>query len=122
VYDLLHALTDNKYFTMSGKKYTNGFSLRLYSNLINSVTSEALFNLDGQYKSVSFTVGHLDDSANVNVKLNIYLDGIIAYTKDVNYDDVAQKVTVPLNGALQMKIEVWSKGGGTIGFSEGKFE
>jgi len=54
--------------------------------------------------------------------INIYLDGIIAYTKDVNYDDVAQKVTVPLNGALQMKIEVWSKGGGTIGFSEGKFE
>lgn len=76
-----YRLTDNKYFTMSGKKYTNGYVLegRGFSKI------EALYNLNSQYKSLSFTVGHIDGKKNVNATLNIYLDGIIAYTTELKY-------------------------------------
>ena len=114
-----YRLVNNEFFTMSGKKYTNGFVLGDHA-----YKSEALFNLNGQYNSVSFTVGHIDGSKNINDKLNIYLDGIIAYDMELKYDDVAKTVTVPLNGALQMKIEVVSSDYWFAywGFSEGKFE
>ena len=113
-----YRLENNEYFTMSGQKYTNGFVLGDHA-----YQAEALYNLNGKYNSVSFTVGHIDGSSDKNVKMNIYLDGIIAYEKELKYDDVAKKVTIPLNGALQMKIEIsgdyWFA---KWGFSEGKFE
>lgn len=117
-----YRLSDNKYFTMSGKKYTNGFTLGEWGS-----NAEALFNLNGKYNTLSFTVGHVDGKDTTDRTLNIYLDGIIAYTKELKYDDVAKKVTVPLNGALQMKIEVaYSKGqtksSVAYGFSEGEFK
>lgn len=113
-------LVDNKYFTMSGQKYTNGFTL-----MPRDKQSEALFNLNGKYNKLSFTVGHIDDTSNYDATLNIYLDGIIAYTKEIKYDDVAQNVSIPLNGALQMKVEVVANviaSSLKCGFSEGKFE
>ncbi len=119
-----YRLTDNKYFTMSGKKYTNGFEL--YTNSYKQ-TAQALFNLDGNYNSVTFTMGHIDDTyLSSNDTLNIYLDGVIAYTKELDSEDVAKKITIPLDGALQMKIEIvrlrWNDGKVSWGFSEGVFE
>ncbi len=113
-----YTLVDNKYFVMSGKKYTNGFVL----NNGYKHSSEALFNLEGEYSSLSFTVGHIDDTEQADVTLNIYLDGIIAYTKELKYDDVASNVTIPLDGAKQMKIEISGGWYCQYGFSEGKFE
>lgn len=119
-----YRLTNNEYFTMSGKKYTNGYTMYLWNP---AGTAEALYNLDGRFNSVSFTVGHIDDTTRADAKLNVYLDGIIAYTKELKYDDLAQKVTIPLNGALQMKIELVSEEPLNTydlyyGISDGKFE
>ncbi len=119
-----YRLEDNAFFTMSGKKYTNGYTLYLWNAY---KTAEALYNLDGKYQSVSFTVGHIDDTTRANATLNVYLDGIIAYTKELKYDDIAQKVTIPLDGALQMKIELTSDEPGNTydiyyGISEGEFK
>lgn len=110
----------NQFFVMSGKKYTDGFVL---SNAKDC--PEALFNLDGQYDSVTFTVGHVDGYANQNPMLEIWLDGEIAFETQLKYDDVAKKITVPLKGALQMKIRLSRAkdyGDNRWGFSEGKFE
>lgn len=117
-------LSDNNYFTMSGKKYTNGYTMYLWNP---SKKAEALYNLDGKFKSVSFSIGHIDDTTNASAKLNVYLDGIISYTKDLSYDDLVQNITIPLNYALQMKIELTSSEPLNVydiyyGISEGKFE
>ncbi len=101
-----YKMADNKFFVMSGNKYTNGYTMYLWNP---AGTAEAIYNLNGKYNSVSFTVGHVDDTTRASAKLNVYLDGIIAYTKDLKYDDLAQKVTIPLKGALQMKIELVSE-------------
>lgn len=117
-----YRLIDNKYFNMSGKKYTNGFVLNDIGRYSHGARW-ALFNLNGKYKSLTVTVGHIDNARAENATLNIYLDGIIAYTKELKYDDVARPITIPLNNALQMKLEVNGHGGLTsYGFSEGKFE
>lgn len=117
-------LTENKYFTMSRKKYTNGFTLTPYNE-----KGEACFNLDGKYNSLTFTAGHIDETKPNVATLNIYIDGIIAYTTELSYDDVAKQITIPLNGALQMKFELIdntyniNRGNySTWGFSEGEFE
>ena len=114
-----YRMTDNKFFTMSGKKYTNGYVLKTAGN----TSAEALYNLDGKFKSVSFRIGHIDGTPDKNATLNIYIDGICEYTKELKYDDVASMVTVPLNGALQMKIEVKKDSSNTNqwGISEGEF-
>ncbi len=121
-----YRLADNKYFTMSGQKYTDGFVLE--PNDWYDEKAEALFNLNGQYSSLTFTAGHIDGSGDRNATLNIYLDGIIAYTTELSYDDVAKPITVPLNNALQMKIEVVGidlnvniQSSVQYGFSEGVF-
>ena len=118
-------LVDNKYFTMSGRKYTNGFVLQPSGTSTGSNKAEAMFNLNGEFKSISFSVGHIDDTSLNNATMNIYIDGIVEYTMDLKYDDVARKVTIPLDGALQMKIEIIGTdyhNSADWGFSEGKFE
>ena len=108
---------------MSGKKYTDGFVINTepYDGRSNH---EALYNLDGNYKALTFTVGHIDKTDNNSATLNIYLDGTIAYTTELKYDELARKITIPLNGALHMKIELieTKHSNADWGFSEGKFE
>ena len=111
-------LENNKTFTMSGKKYTNGF-------ILTGDDGSALFNLDGRYNSVTFTHGHVDNRGYDTRTMNIYLDGNIVYTQEVKFDDIAKQITLPLNGALQMKIEViggYSADPFRWGFADGHFE
>ena len=116
-----YTLADNKFFTMSGNNYTNGY----VSNIDG--TSQALFNLNGKYNKFEFTVGHIDGTNEFNATMNIFLDGTIAYTTTLSYEELARKITIPLEGALQMKIEIkhsssTTKLNGHYGISEGKFE
>ncbi len=120
-----YRLTENEYFTMSGKKYTNGFVLNPIATATGSNKANALFNLNGEYSSVSFTMGHIDGTKTDKAKLNIYIDGLIEYTADLDPESVAKTITIPLDGALQMKIEVIGSdynSSGDWGFSEGVFE
>ena len=55
--------------------------------------------------------------------MNIYLDEILVYTKELKADEIAKKITIPLDGALHMKIEL--KGpvfNNFYGFADGHFE
>lgn len=93
--------------TVAGKKYSNSFYL-----IGGWGGGYALFNLDGQYNTLNFKVGHVDNSDMTNGTLNIYLDGNLAYTLDLTCDMLPQQCEIPLNGALQMKVEIPD---GTIG-------
>lgn len=78
---------------------------------------------------MTFTAGHVDDSGDHDTVLNVYLDGVIAYTAELKYDDVARPITIPLKNALQMKIEIFSEDlnvnvspSVSYGFSQGEFK
>lgn len=83
--------------TMAGKKYANGFIIR---------GGYALFNLNGQYNTLSFDVGHIDGKNMGEATLNIYLDGELTFSKDLTGEMMPTHYDIPLYGALQMKIEI----------------
>ena len=95
-------------FEMDGKKYNAG-SFYFYSS-----NGEALYNLDGKYSALDVLVGH-EDNFDDEKLINIYLDGILSQTIELEPEQLAQNVHIPLNNALQMKIEVAE--GKYIGFA-----
>lgn len=82
---------------LGGKQYANAYALA--SNAPN-----ALFNLNGQFSTLEFDIGHIDGSYEKESTINIYLDGELAFTKNLNSEMLPEHCIVPLNGALQMKI------------------
>lgn len=82
--------------TMSGVKYANCMR----------TSGFALFNLNGKYNTLSFDVGHMDGrSMKTGTQYNIYLDGTLVFSIDLDPEAFPEHVEIPLNGALQMKIE-----------------
>ncbi len=89
--------------TMAGKRYPSGYTFgRAYSNSYNY----ALFNLNGQFSTLEFDVGHVDGRRMDDATLNIYLDDKLSFTKNVDDEGLPTHCTVPLNGALHMKIVI----------------
>lgn len=86
--------------TMMGQKYANGLKLGTRSE------GYALFNLNGQYDTLSFDVGHIDGADMCDASLNVYLDGTLAFSLDLTGEMMVQHYDISLHGALQMKIEM----------------
>lgn len=89
--------------TMAGTKYTNGFTL---SCGLEKDYGYAYFNLNGKYNTLTFDVGHVDGKDMRKGTCDIYLDGKLAISLDLTPDMLPQPYTIPLNGALQMKLEM----------------
>lgn len=85
-------------YTLAGTKYANGFGL-------SSDPGYALFNLNGKYDTLSFDLGHVDGTNGLDGQYNIYLDGVLVFSAEVDTEMMPEHYTVPLNGAIQMKIE-----------------
>ena len=94
------------FIKMAGKDYTDAATLQGWSK--GGSPAYAIFNLDGKYDSFTFTYGHVDTSHNYNGTLMIVADDETIFTAELKWDAVPTEVTVPLNGALQMKILVYT--------------
>lgn len=88
---------NGKSFTMSGTKYTNGFVLDYSSGY-------ALVNLNGNYSSMTLTLGHVDGSHDGDTTVNFYIDDELVTDVVVEGKGIAKKYTIPLRGGLQLKI------------------
>lgn len=86
-------------FKMGGKEYTNGFTLDTHS-------SYALFNLEGKYNSISFNIGHCDETGMNDAELKIYCDGVLKSTKKIDKEALPQKISVDITGVKQIKFEL----------------
>lgn len=78
----------------------------------------ALFNLNGQSSALEVTVGHLDNDATMDDTVHIYLDGVYSQSIVLDSGTMAKTITIPLEYALQLKIE--KKGYGDVGFANAK--
>lgn len=85
-------------FSMDGKTYVNGFKIGFGLD-----EPYAIWNLDGKYKTLEFDIGHTD-SVGRDKQVLIYLDGTLVKTISVKGEEMVKHVSVPLNGALQLKI------------------
>lgn len=64
----------------------------------------AWFNLNGEYNTLSFDIGHRDNAGIYDAEIKVYLDDVLAYTLSLKSDMLPKHVVIPLHGALQMKI------------------
>lgn len=95
--------------TMAGKKYANCIYWRNLDNY-------AIFNLNGEYNRLEFDAGHIDGQHMCDATLNIYLDGELSFSADLTAEMLPTRYSVPLYGALQMKIEVKAGNYNSYGF------
>lgn len=111
--DLLEAVPpyqiDSDYFTgvfpnntfpsvvMSGKKYAKGI---VFNN------ASAYFNLEGKYKTLKFSIGHIDDYKLYEKKLIVYLDNIPTEEFMLDPNSLPVEYEIDLNYCNQLRIEV----------------
>lgn len=95
--------TADKTFSMDGTSYhANSFYFGYNS-------SNALFNLNGQYSTLEVTIGHLDGTAEAECTVNVYLDGVYSQSITLEPDEMAKRISIPLKQALQLKFELEGK-------------
>lgn len=85
-------------FTMRGKEYSNGFTLKDHGY--------ACYNISAKYTALSFTVGHVDDTAVSNGYLFVYLDGQLARTMPLEATGAPRDVTMDITGVRQLKFVI----------------
>lgn len=86
-----------KSFMMSGKRFSNGFSLDLSSDF-------ALFNLDSKYSNINLTIGHIDGGDMIDRTVYFYVDGKLIKEIDVEAESLPKNISIPVNYALQLKV------------------
>ena len=98
-------------FSMGGVKYTDGMTFDADINVFNDV-SWAIYNLGGNYKTLDFTVCHVDGTDNGDAtSLQIFYDGELAQEIPLKPDMSPQKITIDITDVKQLKMQVPSAGG-----------
>ena len=64
-----------------------------------------LFNLNAKYKTVTFTVGHVDSASDEVGSFKIFIDEKFVQQIDMKSNNMPKTYTIPLNGAMQLRIE-----------------
>lgn len=90
-----------KYFTVGGAKHTEGVDISG-----RYPAGYALWNTNLQYRSMTFKVGHIDGKDEKSTTLEVYLDGVLSGEYDLAWDGPIQTLTIPLNYAGNVKLEL----------------
>lgn len=85
-------------FRMDGQDCAGLYVYHVYSD------NYALFNLNGQYQTLSCDIGHTEGYSKEDSTIRIYLDGSLSQTIDIPAYALAQHFDIPLHNALQLRI------------------
>ena len=107
---VVYTSDNSKSFSMAGVKYSNGLTMAG----CNSDDTYALFNLNGEYKSLELMIGPVDGVADPS-SIAFIVDGKLVKEHTVEGDDYPEKIKVPLNYGLQLKIVTTSEGEDSTG-------
>lgn len=98
-----YTLSNGKSFQMSGKKYTNGFTV---GDHYTTNSGHILFNLNGKYSSINLDLGRVDGTAEKDGAVRFFVDDKLVKEVDVKASSLCQNITIPLNYGMQLKIEI----------------
>lgn len=90
-----------KSFSVAGVTHTVGIEIRDE----NSHDGHALWNTNGQYNTMTFTIGTLG-SANWDGTIEVYLDGVYSTEYELKWDAAPKTISIPLNYAPNVKLNV----------------
>lgn len=88
---------------IGGKGYTDAVELWGHNSFV-------LFNLDGEYQTIQFDVGRVDDSNIVGATLRIYLNGSESGEYTIDAETPLTPIQIQVAGATTMKIELSGDG------------
>ena len=92
---------------INGKEYTSGISMDANRRLIGDGQAATLFNLGGQYTQLQFVAGPISSAGGTTGRgwLTVVADGKILYEYECEENDLAQTLTIPINGCKRLSIE-----------------
>lgn len=90
---------------MGGDSYTDCLQFYLWNP---HSSSQAKFNFEGKYDSISFVIGHIDNTSRYPVTFEFAADGEVIKEVKLNPDDLPVPVTLPLSGVKQLIISMLS--------------
>ncbi len=95
-------------FSMAGRKYNEG--VVLYANvgfLTGNSGAHACFNLEGEFKYLTFKAGLVDNSPTIiDDTLNIYLNGKLTQSITLYATDLPTEYQIELNNCQELKLEL----------------
>lgn len=91
--------SDGKEYNIGGAAYSQG----LLSEPVWE--SQALFNLQGKYRTLTFSVGHVDGTDMSNCTYNFYIDDEKVKTITLKADQLITEYEIPLDYGQQLRIE-----------------
>jgi len=110
-----YAGTSGKYFTMSKKNYTSGYTVNFYSD------GWLLYNLEGKYSNLKLDVGRVDGTGASDATLYVLLDGELAQSFSIGAKELAKTINIPLKNANQLELQMTGAGGSTYGLANTVF-
>ena len=95
--------TGNYGFYMSGKEYTNGFTLYSYGDTDKGYVD---FNIDKNYKNLTFIFGHKDSTGMNDGVLRIYGDGVLIKEVEATASALPREISVNVENVSILKFEL----------------
>ena len=96
--------TNGQTISMGGKTYTNAFAFEPPANSVRKECS-ANFNVEGKYTSLSFMVGHVDNtSLDDDMTFQILCDGVLTKQITITNNAIPQKISIDITGVSQIQI------------------
>jgi hypothetical protein len=102
-------------FSMSGVAYTNGFTMRSGTGEFEIGNYWGVWNLNGQYKTLSGILGHVDSTTNGDGLIQVFCDGVLKNELELKADMLGEAVSINVSGVNQLKL-VWGTGNPGIGY------
>lgn len=109
--------SNGKSFSMGSNTYNKGFILHNPYSIYNGNDVIALFDLQGKYSKMYFDLGRLNGYNIRDAVLKVYLDGTYNREFALSSSLPPQLVSIDLNYASSMKLELVSNGMGGYGFA-----
>lgn len=103
-------------FMMAGEECKNGFKAERWFSSDGYILS----NLNGEYSTLSFKLGHVDGSDMVDTSMVVYLDGEVENTYEIYADAYPKNISIDVTGVNQIKFYIPTNGWDvpTIGFAD----
>ncbi len=91
-------------FSMGGVKYNEGIILIASNSIMETRPANVSFNLGGNYDTISFIAGHIANSdVYKNDIIEIYADGVLIKTIDVDCTMLPEKYVVDVTGCQHLE-------------------
>lgn len=100
-------------FQMAGEKYRNGIVFYFDAPGCISYPASVTYNVKGDYSTMSFYVGHQDNTNMGSMDLEVYLDNELYESYHVSADDIPKLIQIELKEKQTIRFETGQIQSGT---------